>query len=97
MKAIEIVSQEIQTAKEKYGPFNSTHELYGVLAEEVHEFFQVMMWKNYDPNLFDGKAKKELQESLDMKKRNMIHELSQIAAVALRGIDELQHNEIKWV
>lgn len=94
MKNIEIVAQEIQQAKEKYGPFNSTHELYGVLAEEVDEFWQVVKIKNFDiPNLDSPIIQGEIVE----KKKRMIHELSQIAAIALRGIDELQHNEIKWV
>jgi len=97
MKNIEIVSKEIQTAKEKYGPFNSTHELYGVLIEEVNEFWDQVKIKNYSPDMFDGKAKKELQESLDNKKRNMINELSQIAAIALRGMSEIENNEIKWI
>ena len=87
MKAIEIVSQEIQTAKEKYGPFNSTHELYGVLKEEFEEFFEIVKER---PLQFED-------EKDSAKSYRMIHELSQIAAVALRGIDELQHNEIKWV
>ena len=47
MKNIEIVAQEIQQAKEKYGPFNSTHELYAVLAEELDEFFEYVKQKPY--------------------------------------------------
>jgi hypothetical protein len=97
MKNIDKLANEIQTAREKYGPFNSTHEVYGVLIEEVEEFFDLVKIRNYSPDMFDGKAKKELQESLDNKKRNMIHELMQIAAISLRAIDELEHDQIKWV
>jgi hypothetical protein len=97
MKNIEKLANEIQVARDKYGPFNSTHEVYGVLIEEVEEFFQVVKWKNYNPDMFDGKQKKEIIESLDMKKRNMTSELLQIAAIALRAIDELEHDQIKWV
>lgn len=39
MKDIEKVSLEIQRSREKYDYFNSTHEVYGVLFEEVEEFF----------------------------------------------------------
>lgn len=35
----ELVEQEKQDAREIYGEFNSMHEIYGVLAEELHEFF----------------------------------------------------------
>ena len=96
MKAIEIVSKEIQTAKEKYGPFNSTHELYGVLKEEVDEFFWLVRQQTVNQSIFDSNTFR--YSSNEGKKREaMIDELSQIAAIALRGIDELQHNEIKWI
>ena len=94
MKAIEIVSKEIQTAKEKYGPFNSTHELYGVLAEEMDEFFEIVKRKTLN-NISDDPFE-HFANNMG-KSPDMIHELTQIAAIALRGIDELQHNEIKWI
>ena len=94
MKTIEKVSLEIQTAKEKYGPFNSTHEVYGVLAEEIHEFFDLVKTKtlsNKSNDPFEHYAS-EMGKGPDM-----IKELTQIAAIALRAIDELEHNEIKWI
>ena len=39
---------EQKKAFEKYGHFNSTHEVYGVLIEEVAEFFQVVMERPQD-------------------------------------------------
>lgn len=82
MKTIEKVATEIQTSREKYGPFNSTHEVYGVLIEEVEEFWELVRNKYMD----------------DLpKKKNMINELTQIAAISLRAIDELEHGNIKWV
>lgn len=36
---IETILKEAEQAREKYGPFNSTHEIYGVLMEEVEEFW----------------------------------------------------------
>ena len=72
MKHLEQLANEIQTAREKYGPFNSTHEVYGVLIEEVAEFFELVRIKNYNPDLFDLKAKDELQESLDNKKSRSV-------------------------
>ena len=94
MKNIEIVAQEIQQAKEKYGPFNSTHELYGVLAEELDEFWQEVKKKNSNTSIFESQ---ELDYLTCAKKKRMIHELMQIAAIALRGMSELQNDEIKWV
>lgn len=36
---IKDVVQEFLTSTEKYGPFNTTHEAYGVLKEEVDELW----------------------------------------------------------
>lgn len=33
---------EMERASRRYGPFASSHEGYGVLAEEVAEFFEAM-------------------------------------------------------
>ena len=91
MKDIEKVSLEIQQSKDKYDCFNSTHEVYGVLIEEVDEFWELVKrqtLKSDDPMWF---------ESLRAKKLSMIHELTQIAAISLRAIDELRHDKIKWV
>jgi hypothetical protein len=76
------IQKEKQNALLKYGNFNSTHELYGVLFEEVEEFFEVV--RKNTPN---SKGKREM----------MIRELNQIAAVAQRGAEELKDNKIKWV
>ena len=87
MKNLEIIAIEIQTAKEKYGHFNSTHEVYGVLKEEVDEFFEAVKTGNY------------LNEDEEkwVKVDRMKTELTQIAAIALRAIDELEHSKIKWI
>jgi hypothetical protein len=94
MKNIEKVSQEIQVAREKYGPFNSTHELYGVLSEELDEFWDQVKKKNSDHSMFDLPI---MDQHVKDKKNAMIHELMQIAAIALRGMAELENDEIKWV
>ncbi len=92
MKTIEKVAFEIQTAREKYGPFNSTHEVYGVLIEEVEEFFSEVKKKTVEGE----KANDEFSYA-ETKKRGMIEELMQIASISLRAIDELEHGNIKWV
>jgi hypothetical protein len=91
MKNIEIIAIEIQTAKEKYGQFHSTHGVYGVLIEEIQEFFDVVKEKPIHQNEFMASEKTE------SKTNRMIHELNQIAAIALRAADELKNNEIKWI
>ena len=92
MKTIDKVAEEIQTAKEKYGCFNSTHEVYGVLIEEVQEYFDEVRKKTIPSKETDNEF-----SFAETKKRRMIHELMQIAAISLRAADELEHNNIKWV
>ncbi len=72
---------ESKKALDKYGHFNSTHEVYGVLFEEVCEFFEVVREKPNTP----------------LKRERMIDELKQIRSVADRAINELQTDKIKWV
>ena len=96
MKNIEKLANEIQVAREKYGPFNSTHEVYGVLIEEVQEFFDEVKIKNADPDLFEELPDYVIEDK-NLKKSRMINELMQIAAISLRAIDELEHDQIKWV
>ena len=88
MKTIE---QEKKDAVKKYGDFNSTHEVYGVLMEEVEEFWDIVKettWDQREDSTFNA---------LKNKKERMILELTQIAAVAQRAISELQNDQIKWV
>ena len=62
---------EIKSARAKHPkPFGSPHEAYGILAEEVAEFF-------------DEVRRKRVRKS-EMKK-----ELLQVAAVAVRAVEDL--------
>lgn len=74
------ILKEAKKADEKYGNFNSTHELYAVLQEEVEEFWDLVKMKP-DPN----------------KSAQMVEELTQIAAIAVRGIRQLDDKQIKHV
>lgn len=89
------VQKEMQAARNKYGTFHSTHEVYGVLKEEVDEFWELVktkpdgFWKiNNGDVLFYTRHERV---------RFMISELKQIAAVALRAAQELENGEIKFV
>lgn len=48
--AVKAVLDELHTSTEKYGPFKTTHEAYGVLAEEVDELWDACK-KNDLPNM----------------------------------------------
>ena len=82
------IEKEIKEAREKYGPFNSTHELYAVLAEEMDEFFDVVKLSN---------RLKESDQYDSGKPEKMKHELMQIAAIAIRGAIEIEDRQIKWI
>lgn len=41
-EALAAISAEALAAESRYGPFASTHEGYGVLAEEVAELFEAI-------------------------------------------------------
>ncbi len=42
MSVIDRVAAEMQSASDRYGDFTSTHEGYGVLAEEVDELLEAI-------------------------------------------------------
>jgi NTP pyrophosphatase (non-canonical NTP hydrolase) len=41
-RVLDEIRDEMQRAEDRYGPFSSTHEGYGVLAEEVAELFDAI-------------------------------------------------------
>ena len=77
------IDDQIRYGKEKYGHFNSCHEGYGVLLEEVNEFWdlvKVNKTKNYDH---------------DALRNQMVNELIQIASVSIRLATEIHTEKIK--
>lgn len=82
----EQVNAEVQKALENYGHFNSTHEGYAVLKEEVDELWEVI---KRNTERYYGTA--------EFKSKDLIAELIQIAAVAQIMATELQNNQIKFV
>lgn len=83
---IEQIEAEANAAKEKYGAFNSTHEGYAVLKEEVDELWEVIKQNT-----------ERRYGTPEVKAAKLIPELIQISAVALRMATELYNNEIKHV
>lgn len=49
----DLVKQEVKRAGEMYGPIHSIHEGYGVIAEEVAEFFDAVRLKDFERNVAD--------------------------------------------
>lgn len=71
------IADEMRLANENYGPIASTHELYAVIKEELDEFWDLTReWKGRMP----------IRENKDVFTR----ELLQIAAVAIRGIIQIE-------
>jgi NTP pyrophosphatase (non-canonical NTP hydrolase) len=64
MEAFECVLKAVRTeaidATDKHGGFNSAHEAYGVLAEEVDEFWEEVRKKRRDRNI-DAMQKELIQ------------------------------------
>ena len=80
------IQKEIDHADKKYGDFNSTHEVYGVLMEEVEEFWELV------------KTNTIITDQIpEYKSAAMISELTQIVAIAQRAIYQLENNKIKHV
>lgn len=81
MHMINLIEKEAEKARNKFGAFNSTHEAYGVLKEELEEFWGLVKSSKQDGKFSDL----------------MIHELIQISAVALRTAKEIEKGEIKYI
>lgn len=77
----ELALKEAKDARDKYGPFNSSHEAYAVLKEEIDEAWDIIKKKTKTTN-----------DKLDLR-----IELIQVAAVALRFATEIKHDEINYI
>jgi len=86
MNIQEKIDAEIAKSKNNYGAFNSTHEAYAVLQEEVEELWDIIK-----------KNTERTYGTPEWKTKALIPELIQIAAVAKRMAIELENNEIKFV
>jgi hypothetical protein len=91
---LNLVAQEIKRAKKLHpGNFNSVHEGLSVLEEEVQElrdeiFFGKKRAQNkFADKLLDPKWSKE--EGLKLHKKRIKEEAVQVAAMAIRIINEL--------
>jgi len=80
------IEDEISSARVKYGAFNSTHEAYAVLLEEVEELWDIVK-----------KNTERTYGTAEWKTKALLPELIQISAVAKRIAIELSNHEIKHV
>lgn len=80
----ELINKELNETPEKYQRnFNSTHEGYGVLMEEVKEL---------EDEIFFGEKRAKAVRAGDPRKRHLANvrkEAIQVAAMAVRIIQEL--------
>ena len=67
------------------------------MIEEVGEFFDEVKKKTFAKDVFNNENFEDIEVITLEKKQRMIDELTQIAAVSLRAIDELRHDKIKWI
>ncbi len=86
MNIQEKIDAEISKSKKHYGAFNSTHEAYAVLQEEVEELWDIIK-----------KNTERTYGTPEYKTKALIPELIQIASVAKRMAIELECKEIKFV
>ncbi len=52
MRTIKEIKEEVRTAKEKWPPFNSAHEGFAVLKEEVDELWDHVKTNQRDRDVF---------------------------------------------
>ena len=65
----ERVTKELEEATEKFGPFNSPHEGYAVLLEEVEELWAWVKLKGDNKESLRGSALKECIQIAAMAQR----------------------------
>jgi hypothetical protein len=89
----EMIRSEMESIPEKYQkPFNSTHEGYAVLLEEVRELEHVVFFGEKEcRKKFENDLSPEYREGAakQLHKRRLRGEAIQIAAMACRIIQEL--------
>lgn len=90
---VEMIAREMESIPEKYHkPFNSTHEGYAVLLEEVREIEHVVFFGEKEAKkLVENDLSPEYRKSQSGKifKDRLREEAVQIAAMAARIIQEL--------
>lgn len=89
IKLVDLVKEELEKANTKHKPvFNSTHEYYAVLMEEIEEAdtdfraigqLNIDLW-NYIKHDTYGKIH-EVNKEIAIKTANCIHELIQVIAM----------------
>ena len=80
------VVEELQEAESKFGPFNSSHEGYAVILEELDELWEVVRLnpKKIQVPLADPEHTLKMQNT---KRNDMMRaEAIQVAAMAMRFI-----------
>ena len=90
-KTADLIKKEIDSIPLKYQkPFNSTHEGYAVLLEEVREIEHVVFFGEKEAKeMFSSVSRDNRAQSYH--KQRLQEEAVQIAAMAIRIIEELTY------
>ncbi len=87
------IANEVKSAQSKYHPFNSNHEGYAVLLEEIEELedeIKIIAKPYLDIRMKSDKLWKLIKESKQTTAtESMKKECIQIAAMAVRFIEDL--------
>lgn len=85
MTADQEAVKELERARAKFGRrFNSAHEGYAVLLEEVEELKREVFWGRIDDGLNHSPA-----DHAEHRRQRMRAEAVQVAAMALRFIEDV--------
>ena len=91
MTADQEAMKELERARAKFGRFNSAHEGYAVLLEEVEELKREVFWgpSLFPPSVLYDSAENYKRLRSDERIRLMRAEAVQVAAMALRFIEDV--------
>jgi hypothetical protein len=88
-----LIEQELEKANKKFPKFNSKHEAYGVLAEEMHEAILEIddiiegIQEDYFKEMCGNKGSSETLSFLSIAVKRSIEELIQVGAMIKKAME----------
>lgn len=87
------MTNQVKEIQDKYGYYHSLYEAYGVMIEEVQEFFDIVK----EPTFYKEQIADNQKWTVNDKKSRAISELNDIINVCRKTIQELENNQIKFI